>query len=118
MVSEMYGRRLNESLGRSFLDDVAGVTAFYCHALLGLSGAFSGSSTSGGVCAAVGSAIRNCHWCDSADRFAQGFFLMQFSVELFRGEEVWSAIHGALRHLSGASLPPPPVVILGARDRW
>jgi len=117
---KMYGRRLNESLGKiHFWLTFAGV---YCVFMpmhwLGLMAHSRAPSTSAlASVAAVGSAIRN--FVTGAillTVFAQGLFLINFLWSLFRGEEVLECNPWRATTLEWSVSSPPPVDDFGARD--
>ena len=117
---KMYGRRLNESLGKiHFWLTFAGV---YCVFMpmhwLGLMAHSQAPSTSALTSvAAAGSAIRN--FVTGAillTVFAQGLFLINFLWSLFRGEEVLECNPWRATTLEWSVSSPPPVDDFGARD--
>ncbi len=117
---KMYGRRLNESLGKiHFWLTFAGV---YCVFMpmhwLGLMAHSRAPSTSAlASVAAVGSAIRN--FVTGAillTVFAQGLFLVNFLWSLFRGEEVLECNPWRATTLEWSVSSPPPVDDFGARN--
>src|SRR5882724_3044865 len=117
---KMYGRRLNESLGKiHFWLTFAGV---YCVFMpmhwLGLMAHSQAPSTSAlASVAAVGSAIRN--FVTGAillTVFAQGLFLINFLWSLFCGEEVLECNPWRATTLEWSVSSPPPADDFGAKD--
>jgi cytochrome c oxidase subunit 1 len=117
---KMYGRRLNESLGKThFWLTFAGV---YCVFMpmhwLGLIAHSRAPSTGALVSvAAAGSVIRNfITLAILLTVFAQGLFLVNFLWSLFRGEKVLECNPWRATTLEWSVSSPPPADDFGARD--
>jgi len=117
---KMFGRRLNESLGKThFWLTFAGV---YCVFMpmhwLGLMAHSRASSTSALASAAsAGSAMRNFITVAMLlTVFAQGLFLINFLWSLFRGERVLENNPWRATTLEWSVSSPPPADDFGARD--
>jgi len=118
--SKMFGRRLNESLGKThFWLTFAGV---YCVFMpmhwLGLMAHSRASSTSALASAAsAGSAMRNFITVAMLlTVFAQGLFLVNFLWSLFRGEKILENNPWYATTLEWSVSSPPPADDFGPRD--